>query len=72
MPPVFSLLPGRILSASTAGAHEMLVVVGVGEQRGANMHILSRISRHAWNRLALAEAMPVYAQIRDVALIADS
>jgi len=65
---IINILPGRIVSATAADNCEMLVVVALGKH-GAGAHILSRISAYSWNRLGLAVGMPVYAQVKGVALI---
>jgi len=65
---ILNTLPGRILSSTAVGQHEMLVLVALG-RNSKGVHILSRISSYSWARLGLAEGMPVYAQVKGVALI---
>ena len=63
--PTDALLNG--LSATPAGEHETVVLLGLGPQ-GAGSHLLARITRRSWDDLGLAERMMVYAQVKSVAL----
>ncbi|AQS42310.1 MAG: Molybdenum ABC transporter (ATP-binding protein) [Candidatus Tokpelaia hoelldobleri] len=67
---ILNVLPGRIVSSSAVSNSEMLVLVALGEG-GAGAQILSRISIFSWQALGLQAGMPVYAQIKGVALVAE-
>ncbi len=64
---ILNVLPARILSARALDPGETLVLLGLGAD-GAGEHILSRITRRSFERLSLAVDMPVFAQIKGVAL----
>lgn len=65
---ILNILPGRILFAAAVGRHEMLVLVALGKN-GEEAHILSRIRDYSWTKLGLTEGMPVYSQVKGVALL---
>ena len=65
---ILNALPGRILSATPAGAHEMLAVIGLGPA-GTGARLLSRVSRRSWEGLGLGVGAAVYAQVKGVALV---
>jgi molybdate transport system ATP-binding protein len=64
---ILNVLPARILAASIAGSHEMVVVLGLGP-KGAGSRILARVTRLSWDQMQLAEGAEVYAQAKSVAL----
>jgi len=64
---ILNILPGRIAAARALETNEMLAVVALGSE-GAGPRLLSRITRKSWETLGLAEGMPVYAQVKAVAL----
>lgn len=59
---VLNILPARIIAAEAA-ANQMLVLLQLGESR-----LLSSITRKSWDMLALRENMPVFAQVKGMAL----
>jgi len=67
---ILNILPGRIVSASAVSNAEMLVLIALGED-GSGARVLSRISTFSWQTLGLQADMPVYAQIKGVALVAE-
>lgn len=64
---IVNILRARILHATETGPAEMIVVLGLGEA-GAGARLLSRLTLRSWETLGLAEGMPVYAQVKSVAL----
>ena len=64
---VLNILPGRIVSAVPTGDHQIVAVIGLGRD-GAGARLLARVTRRSWDHLKLSEGMPVYAQIKGVAL----
>ncbi len=64
---VLNILPAAILSATPAGEHETVILLGLGPD-GAGSRLLARITRRSWDDLGLAKGMTVYAQIKGVAL----
>lgn len=64
---IVNILRAKILRASVTGEAEMIVVLGLGED-GAGARLLARVTRRSWETLGLAESMPVYAQVKSVAL----
>ena len=64
---IVNILRARILHATATGPAEMIVVLGLGEG-GEGARLLSRLTRRSWETLGLAEDMPVYAQVKSVAL----
>jgi molybdate transport system ATP-binding protein len=64
---VLNILPARIASATPATAHEIVVVLGLGAE-GTGASLLARVTRRSWDQLGLTEGMPVYAQVKGVAL----
>lgn len=64
---IVNILGARILSATAMGEAEMIVVLGLGEA-GDGARLLARVTRRSWETLGLAENMPVYAQVKGVAL----
>ena len=64
---ILNVIPARILSASPAGEHELVVLLGLG-QDGGGARLLARVTRQSWDRLALGVGRAVYAQVKGVAL----
>ena len=64
---ILNILPARILATSPAGAHELVVLLGLGPT-GTGAHLLARVTRQSWSRLSLAIDQSIYAQIKAVAL----
>ena len=64
---ILNILPAVILSATPAGEHEIVVLLGLGPE-GTGSHLLARITRRSWDELGLADGMNVYAQVKGVAL----
>jgi molybdate transport system ATP-binding protein len=64
---VLNILPARILSATAAGEHETVAVLGLGAD-GRGRRILARVTRRSWDELQLAEGSLVHAQAKGVAL----
>lgn len=64
---IVNILGARILSATAMGEAEMIVVLGLGDA-GDGARLLARVTRRSWETLGLAENMPVYAQVKGVAL----
>jgi molybdate transport system ATP-binding protein len=64
---VLNILPATILSATPAGEHEAVILLGLGPE-GAGSHLLARITLRSWDELGLAAGMMVYAQVKGVAL----
>ena len=64
---VLNILPAGILSATPVGAHEMVAVLGLGED-GSGTRILARVTRRSWQGLGLTPGARIYAQVKSVAL----
>jgi molybdate transport system ATP-binding protein len=64
---IMNILPAKILSATPAGEHEMVVLLRLG-QEGAGDRLLARVTRRSWDDLELAEGMTVFSQVKGAAL----
>lgn len=64
---IVNILGARILSSTAMGEAEMIVVLGLGDA-GDGARLLARVTRRSWEALGLAQNMPVYAQVKGVAL----
>ena len=64
---ILNVLPATILSATPAGEHETVVLLGLGP-KGTGSRLLARITRRSWDDLQLADGTTIYAQIKGVAL----
>jgi molybdate transport system ATP-binding protein len=64
---VLNILRCRILSAVPTDDHQIVAVLGLGEE-GTGARLLARITRHSWEQLKLSEGMAVYSQVKGVAL----
>lgn len=66
---VLNILPARIVSAKQSSAYEIVAILSLGPD-GEGARLLARVTRRSWERLGLAEGMPVFAQVKSVALAA--
>ena len=64
---ILNVMPARILSASPAGEHELVAVLGLGSA-GEGARLLARVTRQSWSRLGLVEGAGVHVQVKAVAL----
>ena len=64
---ILNILPAVILSTTSAGEHETVVLLGLGP-KGASSRLLARITRRSWDDLGLSDGMMIYAQVKGVAL----
>ena len=64
---ILNILPAMILSTTSAGEHEIVVLLGLGP-KGAGSRLLARITRRSWDDLGLGDGMMIYAQVKGVAL----
>ncbi|MEN9708597.1 MAG: hypothetical protein RIQ68_1005 [Pseudomonadota bacterium] len=65
---IVNVLRAKILSVQDSGAHQMVAVLGLGED-GQGARLLSRITARSWRLLGLAPGMGVYAQVKGAALV---
>jgi molybdate transport system ATP-binding protein len=65
---IVNVLRAKILSVQESGAHQMVAVLGLGED-GQGARLLSRITARSWRHLGLAQGMCVYAQVKGAALV---
>jgi molybdate transport system ATP-binding protein len=64
---VLNILPARVLSAQTANANQMLVLLGLaGTTR--DVKLLSSVTRKSWDMLGLKAGDFVFAQVKSMAL----
>jgi len=68
---IVNVLPVKILSVQDSGAHQILAVLGLGED-GQGARLLSRVTARSWRLLGFAPGMNVYAQIKGAALVRKS
>jgi molybdate transport system ATP-binding protein len=66
---VLNIQPGRIVASRAIDANQIVAVVALGPE-GQGERLLSRLTRKSWDQLGLAEGVPVYAQVKAVALAA--
>ena len=64
---ILNVLPARIVSHAMAGENEVVVRIALGRE-GTGERLLSRVTRKSWDELRLAHGVPVYAQVKAVAL----
>ena len=64
---ILNVLPVRVLSVSAAGAHELVAVLGLGDEGGGS-RLLARVTRQSWDRLGLRVGLAVQAQVKAIAL----
>lgn len=64
---ILNILRCRIMSATPAGDHDVVAVLGLGAD-GAGARLLARVTRLSWDQLELTEGKIVYAQIKSVAV----
>jgi molybdate transport system ATP-binding protein len=65
---ILNVLPARIVSKSSLGPGEVLVVLSLGTD-GRGAQLLARITLRSWDQLGLAEGMNVFAQVKGVSLV---
>jgi len=65
---ILNILPCRIVSTTRAGTNEMVVVLGLGAD-GAGVRLLAHVTRRSWDQNKFAEGVPVYCQIKSIALL---
>jgi molybdate transport system ATP-binding protein len=65
---VLNILPCRIVSAVSTEDHQIVAVIGARKGMGRVLDSFVRVTRRSWDHLKLSEGMPVYAQIKGVAL----
>lgn len=65
---IVNVLCAKILSVQESGAHQMVAVLGLGED-GQGARLLSRVTARSWRLLGLAPGMSVYAQVKGAALV---
>lgn len=65
---ILNALQARIVSTSSVGTNEVLVVLALGPD-GRGARLLARVSRRSWVQLQLAEGVSVIAQVKGVALV---
>ncbi|GGH32226.1 hypothetical protein GCM10007036_43930 [Alsobacter metallidurans] len=65
---ISNILGARIIEAAPLGSQELAVLVGLG-QDGAGARLLARVTRRSWDQLGLRTGLPVFAQIKGVALV---
>jgi molybdate transport system ATP-binding protein len=68
---ISNVVPARIVTATLLDRHEMIVVVGIGPD-GNGAKLLSRITRRSWEALELGPGVSLYAQVKGVALVANT
>ena len=66
---ILNIGPGRVVEARPVDGHEIVAVVSLGAD-GKGARLLSRLTRKAWDQLALADGAPVYVQVKAVSLSA--
>ena len=64
---ILNVVPARIISTAIVGQHELVAVLALGTD-ATGAHLLARVTRQSWTRLALAIDQPIYAQVKAVAL----
>ncbi|KPG02052.1 molybdenum ABC transporter ATP-binding protein [Rhodopseudomonas sp. AAP120] len=64
---ILNALAVRIVSTSTIGPNEVLVVLALGPE-GNGARLLARVTRRSWDQLQLADGLDVFAQVKGVAL----
>lgn len=65
---ISNILSARIIEAAPLGPQELAVLLGLGPD-GAGARLLARVTRRSWDQLELRPGLPVYAQIKGVALV---
>jgi molybdate transport system ATP-binding protein len=64
---IVNVLAARILSAQKTADHQLIVLLGLGED-GKGARLLSRVTQRSWDQLDLKPGLDIYAQIKAVAL----
>jgi len=65
---ILNVLPARIVSKSTPGPGEVIVVLALGAD-GSGTHLLARITLRSWDLLRLGVGTNVFAQVKGVSLV---
>jgi molybdate transport system ATP-binding protein len=65
---ILNILPARIISRTLLGHGEVIVALALGAD-ASGAQLLARITLRSWDMLGLADAMPVYAQVKGVSLV---
>jgi molybdate transport system ATP-binding protein len=65
---VLNVLPATVTDLVPDGPAQVLVGLQLGPEKGGT-RVLSRISRYSAHRLGLVPGVPVFAQIKGVALV---
>ena len=68
---IVNVLRAKILSVQESGAHQMVAVLGLGED-GQGARLLSRVTARSWRLLGLGSGMSVFAQVKGAALVRKS
>ena len=68
---IVNVLRAKILSVQESGAHQVVAVLGLGED-GQGARLLSRVTARSWRHLGLAPGMSIYAQVKGAALVRKS
>ena len=64
---ILNVLSARILAHGVVETNEIVVSIGLGED-GQGERLLARLTRKSWEGLGLSDGLPVYAQVKAVAL----
>ncbi len=65
---IVNVFRAKILSVQESGAHQMVALLGLGED-GQGARLLSRVTARSWRLLGLSQGMSVYAQVKGAALV---
>ena len=68
---IVNVLRAKVLSVQESGAHQVVAVLGLGED-GQGARLLSRVTARSWRHLGLAPGMSIYAQVKGAALVRKS
>lgn len=65
---IVNVLRAKILEIRSQSDHRVTALLGLGED-GEGARLLSRVTQRSWNELGLQIGLPVYAQVKGVALV---
>jgi molybdate transport system ATP-binding protein len=65
---IVNVLRAKILSVQESGAHQMVAVLGLGED-GQGARLLSRVTSRSWRLLGFEAGMTIFAQVKGAALV---
>ena len=65
---IVNVLRAKILEIRSQSDHRVTALLGLGED-GDGARLLSRVTQRSWNELGLRAGLPVYAQVKGVALV---